>query len=898
MDGERPGEPEGEGPDGAARALRRTAAWAAARPLPVLGILACVALAGGIAATRLQASAGADTLLPRSAPEYRATQAYRRDFGDDAILVLIRGYLPNLLLTGDLQRLIGLEGCLAGRVPEGAAPAGGPRGPCATLARTGSVRVVYGPGTFLSEAVAQIGSEFRSELAGAGESVRRARDAARRQAARQGLAPAQQAARAQAAGAAAQQAAAARLARLAVASGLQRLPSLSDPAFIAQVVFDPARGSDVPKARFAYLFPSRDAALVQVRLRPGLSDAARARAIGLVRAATEMRGFQPRRGSRYVVTGAPVLLDSLARSLTSSLLGLLAVALVVMAAALALAFRTRLRLLPLAIALAAGGITFGAMAAIGAPLTVAAIAVLPVLIGLAVDYAVQFQSRMREAEEAGAGRRAAVAAGAGSGGPAIAAAGLATVAGFAALALSPVPMVRGFGLLLVAGVLVAFACTLLAVPAAMGLPAASGWARGAARWGRRAAEGADSAARGAGDLLRGVPGVRALPAVARGAVALALRRPGRVLLAALALAAIGWALDWRTRVDSDITRLVPGDLPALRDVRTLQRDTGVAGEVDVVVRGRDLTRPAVVRWMAGYQRGLLRRYGYAEARGCGAATLCPALSLPDLFRARGVASSRQAIEALLAAVPPYFSQAVITRDRTAATMAFGIRLLPLADQQRVIDDMRARLRPPPGIRAELAGLPVVAAAANERVAAPGRRALMLLAGLLAIAAVLLLLFRRPRRVLVPLAPIVLATGWSALLLWAVRIPLNPMSATLGALVLAISTEFSVLLSERFRAERARGLDLSDALRRTYRLTGAAVVASAITVIAGFGVLILSDIRMLREFGVVTVIDLVAALLGVLVVLPAVLALAESGALRERLRRPWPRPGAPGRAPVG
>jgi predicted RND superfamily exporter protein len=42
------------------------------------------------------------------------------------------------------------------------------------------------------------------------------------------------------------------------------------------------------------------------------------------------------------------------------------------------------------------------------------------------------------------------------------------------------------------------------------------------------------------------------------------------------------------------------------------------------------------------------------------------------------------------------------------------------------------------------------------------------------------------------------------------------------------------------------------------------------------VLVLSDIRMLRDFGAVTVVDLGVSLLGVLVVLPAVLVLAERG----------------------
>ena len=107
-----------------------------------------------------------------------------------------------------------------------------------------------------------------------------------------------------------------------------------------------------------------------------------------------------------------------------------------------------------------------------------------------------------------------------------------------------------------------------------------------------------------------------------------------------------------------------------------------------------------------------------------------------------------------------------------------------------------------------------------------------------------------------------------------------MSAALSALVIAISTEFSVLLSARYREERENGHSPSDALERTYASTGAAVLASGVTAIAGFAVLIASDIAMLRDFGLVTVIDLAVSLLGVLIVLPAVLVLAE-----RRARRP-------------
>jgi hypothetical protein len=204
--------------------------------------------------------------------------------------------------------------------------------------------------------------------------------------------------------------------------------------------------------------------------------------------------------------------------------------------------------------------------------------------------------------------------------------------------------------------------------------------------------------------------------------------------------------------------------------------------------------------------------------------------------------------------------------------------MSLDQQQRLIEQMRSQLHPPAGISATLVGLPVLAAESSAEVADPWRRLETLLVGLAAVALVLLVAFRGDRRrALVPLAPIALATGWSALVLFAVRVPLNPMSVTLGALVIAISTEFSVLLSERHRQERLAGYDTIEALRRAYSRTGAAVAASGATAIGGFGVLVLSDIRMLRDFGLVTLIDLSVSLVGVLVALPAALVIADAAA---------------------
>jgi hydrophobe/amphiphile efflux-3 (HAE3) family protein len=857
--------------------LASMVAAAARRPVAVLAVTALLVLAGVLLASRLTPSAATGTLVSANTPEYRATQHFHDRFGDDAVYVLIRGRLSSLVLTSDIERVVGLEGCISGNLPKGVKPRGGPSGPCAQLARTRPVRVVFGPGTFINESVTQISDEFASQQTAAAQDANRVATAARKLALARGMSKAQANRLAAEARQLREQEFEQTVLQLALKYGITSPPSLNDTAFVSKLVF--AGGAQVgrPKPRFAYLFPTRNSALIQVRLRPELSEQQRTAAIGQIRRAIRMPDWALKHGETYVVTGAPVVVSDLTHRISQSIIVLLIAALLVMGGTLAVVFRARARLLPLIVALAAAALTFGGLSLAGASLTMASIAVLPVLIGLAVDYAIQFQSRVAEA--GGDVTRAARL-----GGPTILSAGAATAAGFLVLLLSPVPMVRGFGLLLVIGVVLAFLTTFTAGAALL----AASQGRGAPRPVAALSEWLAPAWRGAGELLTETRLPRAIRrgagAVGRGTLRIAAVHPGRMVGIALAVAVVGWVLDTQTPVESDLQKLVPQNLGALRDLRALEDATGVGGEIDVVVDSNRLTEPSTVAWMTAYEKRLLRRYGYRNGRACGQAELCPAFSLPDLFSGGG-GQTRSDIEGLLNAVPAYFSQGVITPDRRTATMAFGIRLMPLDEQERVIQTMRRDLRPPPGVHAQLAGLPVLAAEANAKLASPWRRALQLVLSLLAVALVLLIALRRLRRALLPLVPIALVTGWSGVALWLlaqVGIPLNPMSVTLSALVIAISTEFSVLLSERYRQERAAGHHSREALARTYASTGRAVMASGITAIAGFAVLMVSDIRMLRDFGLVTVVDLTVSLLGVLAVLPAALALSERGV---RLRRP-------------
>src|SRR4029077_6659433 len=84
-----------------------------------------------------------------------------------------------------------------------------------------------------------------------------------------------------------------------------------------------------------------------------------------------------------------------------------------------------------------------------------------------------------------------------------------------------------------------------------------------------------------------------------------------------------------------------------------------------------------------------------------------------------------------------------------------------------------------------------------------------------VALALIAVYRESRRALLPLVPTALAAGWAPLLLLLLgRLPggvgstlgsFNPLTVVLGALIVALGTEFGVVLLGRFYEERARGL---------------------------------------------------------------------------------------------
>ncbi len=382
-------------------------------------------------------------------------------------------------------------------------------------------------------------------------------------------------------------------------------------------------------------------------------------------------------------------LEGLADELGTEILILLAAALVVMAITLIVVFGPPLTLLPLFVALGASATAFGLLSIVGGSLTMASVAVLPVVIGLGVDYAIQLQARFREALAAGRRPAPAAVTAAVTGGPVIGVAAVATAVGFLSLLLSPIPMVREFAFALVVGVISALAIALTAGLAALstigdGSPPARRPSALEIR-GRAIRRRAGSA----GARFRGLlePARRRASSFGRSALATAISRPGRVLAIGALLAAVGWAVSPRTEVVSDIRELVPSELPALQSVNALESATGVSSELNVIVRGEDVTTPEAVTWMRDFKQRVLEQHGFEgkfpECRAEGT-ELCPGPALSDLFRGRGDPSQAR-IDGVLDVVPDYFLQAILSvpeEGEQVANISLLIPVMPLDRRRR------------------------------------------------------------------------------------------------------------------------------------------------------------------------------------------------------------------------
>ena len=124
---------------------------------------------------------------------------------------------------------------------------------------------------------------------------------------------------------------------------------------------------------------------------------------------------------------------------------------------------------------------------------------------------------------------------------------------------------------------------------------------------------------------------------------------------------------------------------------------------------------------------------------------------------------------------------------------------------------------------------------------------------------------------VTILPVLMAIAWLLGTLWVVSVPFTAEIALIVAIAIGLGTDYTVHLTERFATER-RHHSRETALRVSLTETGGAVLASGLTTVAAFGLLVLTVVPSLQRFGFVTALVVAYSVLATVVVLPALLVL--------------------------
>jgi uncharacterized protein len=132
--------------------------------------------------------------------------------------------------------------------------------------------------------------------------------------------------------------------------------------------------------------------------------------------------------------------------------------------------------------------------------------------------------------------------------------------------------------------------------------------------------------------------------------------------------------------------------------------------------------------------------------------------------------------------------------------------------------------------------------------------------------------RRPFLGVLTTVPVALVVLLSFGIMAALGIPFGPVTATIAALAIGIGIPYMIHITHRYEEDRARCETADEAIDSTLTFTGGALAGSALTTIAGFGILVVSSTIPFRQFGFVTAYTILLALIAAVLFLPSYLYL--------------------------
>jgi len=141
-----------------------------------------------------------------------------------------------------------------------------------------------------------------------------------------------------------------------------------------------------------------------------------------------------------------------------------------------------------------------------------------------------------------------------------------------------------------------------------------------------------------------------------------------------------------------------------------------------------------------------------------------------------------------------------------------------------------------------------------------------------LAAIMLsLIYRNPILGLIAMIPVTMSILWVLGTMYFIGYSLNILTIMVTCITIGVGIDYACYIVERFRRTADQTGNVTTAVSETISRTGSAIFIAALSSILGFGVLALAPIPPEQQFGIITALTLIYALISSIVVLPLVLA---------------------------
>ncbi|ABR30879.1 membrane protein [Thermosipho melanesiensis] len=130
--------------------------------------------------------------------------------------------------------------------------------------------------------------------------------------------------------------------------------------------------------------------------------------------------------------------------------------------------------------------------------------------------------------------------------------------------------------------------------------------------------------------------------------------------------------------------------------------------------------------------------------------------------------------------------------------------------------------------------------------------------------------------LIGIIPSIFTVYFNFVLMGAFNIPLNTATISIAAIAIGAGVDYAIHYISRYKIERQRVKDDKEAVVRTIFTSGRGIIFNAFAVSFGFFTFVFSDIKMLKQFGVLTGITLILSAILTIVFLSSVFLLKKEG----------------------